>query len=768
MSYSVQLNRKLPEQGVYDQIVGGHINNRKSVKLYPKSGSGPFGPQGQSTISFRLPTDAYIDPLRSYLTYDLTIVNLRNQGANIDNNVYLLGGTNGSSASPFRTFRILYDGEPLEYIDNYHGLAAFLSQNIPDSYRKNAIGSLQCFTSTDFDEACYDQGARFGCTQQQNDCAPEPQIRSATTGVTETGIIHMPLSGIMGNAKLLPTKFLGNIDVEFMLGSCAETIQVIGHGPFARYATRVFSNAQNQPQSMDLRGLMRVPRDRTVNPDGGFFPDPSRPNGEQNLLDGYTTYLLGGGGQYHYTTNRAGVPPPDVNILNLSNELISSSHYTYQIMNPIYHLEIVFMSEAYDAAFTQALTSGVTYAYETYTNTVSPMPSASGVMTIPISKTSIQSIYQGFIIDYMQNRITTNHWHFHCPDMTQWQLQFGAKYVPAEPVRLLEDGGLDHLMYYLKATNQHYNPLAGFAQHIVYEQDEYVPYHAMYQSDSYNWGSERHSASTDPYVTGHWDLIPRDFTNDRIELFRSAVTLPFAGLQMVVDDPQNAGNPRVLGTNVAILNAATTMKMIGRQGNAMKRTLRRAIMNSGVKNATGATTNIWGGGSVMMLRGKGDRAGTTLGNIVDPTDDNRTLRTLRPALNVFVDVTLDTDYVQTGALTDPVNNGVFSTAAGGSSSPSMALLTGRWIKKRPLAAGYQQARQLDVYSRYLGYWGLAIDVESEPSTVSGINTAGSSCMLQFHYIRDNENTAPTQVYTWVCHNKALRFEPFGNCSVIID
>lgn len=746
MSYNVTLNKKLPEQGVYDQLLGGHIVNRKQVKLYPRSGSGTFTPRAQPTIQFRLPSHGYIDCLRSYMTYTLRVkcdvtgvrhahfpamtvgtsgttlstrtintvagfqrmfdvtadgaetidpttsfVNevAHTTGLSVDHDpcAYMLGGHNGSTASPFRLMRTLYDGEPVENIDNYNGLVAMLSMNISEGYRRSALGNMQFLSPRGAKEMILNALVRGGSSslKPEINTADQP-IAAMTAGTMYTGtnyrgwngkrnalntgngiktaagnaitttykdLIHMPISGILGNSKLLPVKFLGNLDVEFELAPVQEVIQVASALGVNKFVSTHLGATVAGPARLDFkRGFLwnadglSASTDYRVRDWATHVDDTHAAQFLWELIFRFVSVTSTGMAAFPRDWNtRIGAPAfnqngdPD-NIL--TDRFLNS--ITYEIADPVYHFEIVYMSEAYDAAFADALTRGVTYAYETYTATNAPVR-GDGAVHVPVSKTSIKAVFAGFINQSMTGNLLTNHWHFYNPHLQEYQCKFGAKLVPQEPMRVDADYGLQALMMYLKAVNMHYNPLAGF---------------------HYNW---------------------------------------------VVQDPSMRDNA-----------AANTTRGVD------------GVTAFGALGCTEPGPATWCYNSVGL---KND------------------------AYRDDVHRMFDTNYPANADLNNPESYTRRESISGYGFGGSNYL-------RATTVDGYDKRLAASTWEYNIGSFAIGLDLETEQDALSGINTAGSTAALQWVFKFQNQPRGPVSLYTWVLHDKALRFEPFGRASVIVD
>lgn len=710
MSYNVTLNKKLPEQGVYDQLLGGHVVNRKQAKLYPRSGAGPFSPTGQNTIQFRLPSHGYIDTLRSYMEYTLeidadvrTIQRTFNSGVTKtvadttardiaselsanplrlgpaglgaledvivlpgqsstynDPCAYILGGYNGSTASPFKLFRILYDGEPIEYIDNYNGLVALLTMNISDSYRRSALGHMQFLSPRGSKEMILNALARGdsrALDRYQPSAAPTAADvatiaanaerrgwngalstvggRSASVVKTAEGdivrtryknLMHLPVSGVMANSKNLPVKFMGNVDMEFELASVAETLQVASSQAVNKYVSTHVGAVAVGTNHLEYK---------SANPG---------PAVNEEVLYNFADY------DNTESTQKAAIKQVIANnIIGATVGTCLTSTYLnsirYRIVDPVYHLEIVYMSEAYDSAFADALTRGVTYSFETYTATNAPV-NGNGIVHVPISKTSIKAVYSGFINNAVTNSLITNSWQFFNPDLEEYQCKFGGKLVPLEPMKVKQDKGLMSLMMYLKAVNMHYNPLAGFA------------YGWSYSDPSFMDGSNTRSASG--------------------------------------------------------IDTAVTFGMLG---------------------ATDPGPSTWCGGSGVSAQ----------------SNDLQRMKGTFPSTNDPTKELAGRDFIS-----------MFGTRD----------FDGLTNVQRP-NADKKELLGLSTWTYHVGAFAIGLDLETEQDALSGINTAGSTAQLQWSFKFDSAstNTIPrgnTTLYTWLLHDKALRLEPFGRASVIVD
>jgi hypothetical protein len=82
--------------------------------------------------------------------------------------------------------------------------------------------------------------------------------------------------------------------------------------------------------------------------------------------------------------------------------------------------------------------------------------------------------------------------------------------------------------------------------------------------------------------------------------------------------------------------------------------------------------------------------------------------------------------------------------------------------------GYHRRLAQSTWEYNIGSFAIGLDLETEQDALSGINTAGSTAALQWVFKFTDQPSAQMVLYTWVLHDKALRFEPFGRASVIVD
>ena len=734
MSYNVTLNKKLPEQGVYDQLLGGHIVNRKQIKLYPRSGAGPFSPQRQQNIQFRVPSHGYIDFLRSYMTYTLNVycdtASVRHWGNPLvrlnrfassstdktltelhyetaaddicfgstpqltsdsikssynDPCAYILGGYNGSTASPFRMFRVLMDGEPIEYIDHYNGLVALLSMNIGDSYRRSALGHMQFLSPrgtremilsalTRGDHPLVRNVAKNGGFDLESDTqyshsawagivdpvSEESEYKSEIKTLVDGHIvrtqypdlIHLPMSGILSNSKLLPAKFLGNMDIEFQLASTAETLHVCSGFAVNQLVSSHVGSVLTGPRTLvfkyarpDVNPAQQFTLQNALAPSAAF----SNKIVQRSLLATVAGVVTGGtyvAGSFNENEAKM-IDSALVEKFYLNDTFLRSIRY--EIVDPVYHLEVVYMSEAYDAAFDDALTRGVTYSFETYTATNAPI-TGDGAVHVPVSKTSIKGVFAGFINNDLQSAgVLTNYWQFVNPDILEYQCKFGAKLVPAEPLRVKHDQGLQSLMMYLKAVNMHYNPLAGF-----------------------HYG---------------WCMI----------------------------DPSDEVN--MAATGQSTLNSAVVFGSLG---------------------TTQAGPCTW-----MSHTGKSKRV-TDLTRAIGEFESTQKLDGTNKKTANFLH----------GIISHPSGN--FNISNDG--DPDLT----------SCPAALSRDLRYSAYTHLMGAFAIGLDLETEQDALSGINTAGSTAALQWTFKFEKNPATSMTLYTWLLHDKALRLEPFGRVSVIVD
>lgn len=696
MSYNVTLNKKLPEQGVYNQILNGHIVDRKHIKLYPRAGAGSYSPGSYSRLEFRLPSHGHIDCLKSHMSYTLRITasqegvrlptslrlpqdavtdpvavyndyvaNRRSikidslttrglasrEAVEIDTAAYMLGGFNGSTASPFSRFRLLMNNEQVEDIEEYHGLAAYLNSNIPDTYRRSAAGHIQFLAPRGSREMILNALIRGSSvlTASNSDALGGLNAFYASNAVRKsvgvntvteyTQLMHLPVSGILSNSKLLPAKFLPAVDLEFTLAPVSQVLQVASGFACNRFVstycgaffrgfpnlTYTGLNAQTTSASSinQLEAILRSDADVA------------------KYLASYISILTAQGIQ------RSDLISDD----EKAGHCLSSKYLNnikYEIVDPIYHLEVVYMSEDYDAAFANALTRGVTYAFDTYaycSNTVN----SDGVVGIPVTKTSVKSIHSGFCNSSARQGLLANYWHFVDPHLESYQFKFGGKLVPQEPVYVHNDKGMRSLMLYLKSVHAHYDTNVGF---------------------NYNW-------------------VNSDFS-------------------------------------FASLNTPYSTNMVD------------SGVQSNVLGAGSAGPNTW-----CYASGKGPR----------PFDLTEAFGEYPVSRNLSL-VSASTDFAMIGvtANNDPIND--FSP-----------------IKTR-LHDSFSSEDRLNflrcLYAYNVGTFVLGLDLEAEQGALSGINPSGSTMMPEWDFKFKSAPEAQMNLHTWVRYDKALRFEPFGNVSILID
>lgn len=703
MSYNVTLDRKLPTQGVYDQLMGGHIDDRKLFRLYPMGNSGPYSPNGPDRIKFRLPDQGHIDTLRSYMTFTVRVYADQSLVRSLENTVcnditgtvvdglnsinrasseayydpgaftysrkdpqlrdtcaYMLGGTNGSSGSVFSRFRILLDSEQMEDIEQYHGLTAALNTNIPDTYRSSAAGHLQFLNPRGARETILNALVRGGsCLTQtmtktgnpisefgfasgyntENLVSTRNEIKKTVNNhftVTEyKNLMHLPTSGIMSNPKMLPTKFMAPVDLEFTCAPTHEAIQIASGFACNKLVSTYVGAYVNGPCTLRMRGLSSASQNGTGQL--MFFAQSSQNIGRQ--LWNYIQRVLMEpiGGVLNATNRLEGSTPNDWVI----NDKFCQS-IRYEIVDPVYHVELVYMSESYDAAFSEALTRGVTFAYETYAFTNSTLRN-NGIVTIPINKTSVKSILTGFTNSTTRDSLMANSWHFVNPDIDHYQFRFGNKVIPAEPVKVYEDIGLESLMLYLKSVGLRYEAHAGL---------------------NTGWSAGGYTALSETRV-GEEDMV----------------------------------NPAVVSNTFGSSEPGPNTWCLG----------------------TGRSPP---GSDVYRLFG--DYPATANVNTI-----------AQPILQYF-------------KLQDPRDG-----------------FDGVPIRTPNVLPSYKNLL-ISAHEYGVGTFLLGLELEAEQDALSGINTSGSTAMMEWDLHLESAPKAPMYVSTWIRYDKALRLEPFGQVSVILD
>jgi len=697
MSYNVTLNKQLPSQGVYDQLMGGHIDDRKLVRLYPRASSGPYRPEGPNRICFRIPDQGHIDTLRSYMTYTVRIYADQDQvftwgtteaflqgstGAQItamhqnintlnkirssndpphlrDTTAYMLGGINGSSGSVFSRYRMLVDNEQVEDIEEYHGLTAALNMNVPAQYRASAAGHLQFMHPRGSREMILNALVRGGSvltqTMYKKEGATTPiggfdtsnlqanaselkKTEGTSTTVTEyKNLMHLPTSGILSSSKFLPAKFMAPIDVEFTLAPTVEALQIASGLGACKLVSTHIGALVNGPRTLRVRGLGNNDGNTAVaNSILRYATDDI--SVARHLWSHIQLVVNGSVDSY---ANAAGVAITNAEI----DKWVINDKYTrsirYEIVDPVYHVECVYMSESYDAAFAQALTRGVTYAYETYAYTSSTINN-DGIVQVPINKTSVKSILTGFVNTSVRDSLLSNYWHFVNPNIDHYQFRFGSKMIPMEPVHVHDDNGLEALMLYLKSVGMRYEAHAGL---------------------NTGWSQSAYTAVADTRA-GELDMVSH----------------------AVVSNTFGASEP---GPNTWCLGSGRTAK----------------------------------NGDVYRILG--DNPSTADLNAASVIANNK----------VSVTNVDDTGY-----------NGV------------------AWNEK--IASSNNGLRTL--YSYNVGSFMLGLDLEAEQGALSGINTSGSTSMMEWDLKFKQKPGVSMVVHTWLRHDKAIRLEPFGRVSIMLD
>lgn len=692
MSYNVSLNKKLPEQGVYDQLLGGHIEDRKLIKLYPRGGSGPYYPNGLNRIEFRFPDQGHIDTLRSYLTFDLEVTvdmatvnrvdaielfdftNI-NRPTNItyvgqctselggdagnqfqfnpldkdavqkDYLAHILGGYNGSTASLFSMLKVSLDNECIEELDEYHGLSAMLNTNIPNAYRKCALGQMQFLSPRGSREMILnalvrggsvltrrpggglDEVTEYNHSSTLDGDAPKHKINSGTSTVTSyPRLMHTPNSGVLSNSKLLPAKFMAPIDIEFTLAKAEEALQIASGFAVNKFvSTDIGAFFAGTPRLVLYHTGSSVTRQL-----GGYYNDDTQ----------YSLHV------WQYV--RVALNNPPANTANYGSQNIFDgqivNHHMresvqYAIKNPVYHVEQVYMSDQYDTAFAAALTRGVTYAYETYAHSSSTM-TTDGITQIPTTKTSVKSILTGFVNATARQGVLANYWHFVNPNITEVQLRFGSKMLPSEPMEVEADNGLRALTMFLKATGQ--------------------------------------SQSVNHAINYSWSVGEPDSTSTKIASARSLVD------------------------------------------------------SSVVEGVFGASET----GPTTWCRCTADWPNDTQAHLIDEYPSTMDISNLAPNQNMVYSY----------------NNSQW---------------TPKHLKPNFNRLEYKELAKC-IYHYNVGSFVLGMDLEAESGALSGYNTSMSTSMLQWDIKMRRTPKASMNVHTWLRHDKALRLEPQGRATIILD
>lgn len=171
------------------------IDSNQSQQLFLANNSTSISASSPSTISVRINSSKWLNPLSSYFQFDLSLSHtLAGAEATFKKGV----------ASCFRSFTLLNNGIPIEQIREYAILSRIiaLSQTSPTSVSNWDTGfeetSDRLTTSTTL-------------------------IDSKFSSTTQTFIMQ-PLSGFLSNPELIPLFALGELEIRFELNTAAEAM----------------------------------------------------------------------------------------------------------------------------------------------------------------------------------------------------------------------------------------------------------------------------------------------------------------------------------------------------------------------------------------------------------------------------------------------------------------------------------------------------------------------------------------------------------------
>lgn len=438
---------------------------QSTVKIPPRTGvqmGSPSQPLTSSAkgrvIQITLPSQGYLNPLESYLRFDLGITST-NSGANP---VVIAPRVLNSVHTMFRRMRLLYGSMVLEDIQLYNALVRTLTNVAVESEYQTGVGAVlegmgsdavrgQLFNPTvrgpatggqgtagvlsnDAVKASFSVGPVAGDLADCNVAQPGRTSVLASTTVTQDGLIKHTFtiqiaSGLLTQQKLIPLKWLANqltieLEIEEPSMFLVQGITALNVG------------------STDAGAVMLAPA----------LAEDTIP----------AEYIAG--------TAVGAVATHGYAILAESNQ----GNIGYYLDNIYYVAEILEFDSTYDAAFFQGMASGgVPIKFSSWHTHQHVLAGTSTILTIQERARSVKSAfaiirkrddqdstnfrkdpywtYPGTATCYSGGSLAT-FWHEIGAGIDEFQWRIGGRYFPSQPVKC-NNGGAEALIELQKALN---------------------------------------------------------------------------------------------------------------------------------------------------------------------------------------------------------------------------------------------------------------------------------------------------------------------------
>jgi hypothetical protein len=384
---------------------------KSNVKIPPRTGTSMLGLNSSSkgrTIQITLPSQGYLNPLESYLRFDLSFNNTASiPGFRCTNSIHTM----------FRRLRISYGSLVIEDIQNYGTLVRMITNvAVENDYANNSGAILEGMGSDGQRALLHAPLAAATGMVVATGSSPSPYASYGQTGGNQTHTYCLNLAGgFLTQQKLIPLKWMANqltieLEIEEPLAFCIA-------GTVATVSTNVVGSAT------------------TV----AGYPNDTVPGG--NLTD---------------VSSGAATGMPLV---------------TYDLNNVYFVSELLEFDSTYDAAFYQGmLQGGVPIKFASWHGHQHVLPNAtSAVLTIQERARSVKSAFT--VIrkrgDQTATGLADPFWFYHgssanaasgvvanypLDGIDEFQWRIGGRYFPSQPVKCT-NGGAEALIELQKALN---------------------------------------------------------------------------------------------------------------------------------------------------------------------------------------------------------------------------------------------------------------------------------------------------------------------------
>lgn len=438
---------------------------QSTVKIPPRTGvtmGGPSTPLSSSAkgrvIQITLPSQGYLNPLESYLRFDLGFTST-NTGANP---VVIAPRVLNSVHTMFRRMRVLYGSMVLEDIQFYGALVRTLTNVAVESEYQSGVGAVlegmgsdaargQLFNPTVRGPATGGVGtggvlsvdplaasvvlpATAGITANFNIPQPGRSTVVTNTTITQDGLIKHTFtiqiaSGVLTQQKLIPLKWLANqLTIELEI---------------------------EEPSMFIVQGLTAYNTGASDSGVSAVIPALS----EDAVPAEYVAATnIGTAATMAFDTDAEANP----------------GNIGYYLDNIYYVAEILEFDSTYDAAFFQGMASGgVPIKFSSWNTHQHTLAGTSTILTIQERARSVKSAfaiirkrddqdptyfrsdpywcYPGTATAYSGGSVATL-WHEAGAGIDEFQWRIGGRYFPSQPVKCT-NGGAEPLMELQKALN---------------------------------------------------------------------------------------------------------------------------------------------------------------------------------------------------------------------------------------------------------------------------------------------------------------------------